>query len=113
MLFIGSPQDLTLVRTGRGQQPFIIHTGDNVLQLSVAIFAVDTGIKWLDAAGENYRPDIDVNLLSRLVKIYGISLTDAPADITFSLFQVKATFFINIGDQGNCLGKVDMDGFVF
>ena len=46
-----------------------------------------------------------------MLKIDGIVLTDAFANTAFFLFQVN-TAFINIGDQGNCLGKVDMDGFI-
>jgi len=38
-------------------------------------------------------------------------LTDTGADMTFLLFKVK-TAFINIGDKGNCLREVYMDGFV-
>ncbi len=45
------------------------------------------------------------------MEIYGLVLTDAFANETFLLFQVKAAF-IDIGNQGNCLRKVNMDGFV-
>jgi hypothetical protein len=46
-----------------------------------------------------------------LIQIDGLILTDAFANTTFLLFQVKTTF-INIRDQGNGLSEVDMDGFV-
>jgi hypothetical protein len=45
------------------------------------------------------------------MKIYGLVLTDGLANGTFFLFQIEAVF-MDIGDQGNGLGKVDMDGFV-
>jgi hypothetical protein len=46
-----------------------------------------------------------------LIEIYGLILTDSFADAAFLLFQVK-TALINIGNQGNGLGEVDMDGFI-
>ena len=46
-----------------------------------------------------------------MIEIYGVILTYFFANTTFLLFKVKATF-INIGDKGDCLGKVYMDGFV-
>jgi len=45
------------------------------------------------------------------MKIDGLILTDALANGTFFLFQVKA-FFVNIRDKGNRLGEVDVDGFI-
>ena len=45
------------------------------------------------------------------MKIDGIVLTDSLADSTFLFFKVKAAF-IDIGDQGNGLREVNMDGFI-
>jgi hypothetical protein len=45
------------------------------------------------------------------MKINGIVLTDALADGTFPFFKVKA-FIMDIGDQGNCLGKINMHRFI-
>jgi hypothetical protein len=45
------------------------------------------------------------------MKIYGIILTDPFANSTFLLFKVKAVFMY-IGDKGNRLGKVNVDGFI-
>ena len=42
------------------------------------------------------------------MKIDGIIFTDALADTAFIVFQVKAVF-MDIGDQGNCLRKIDVD----
>jgi hypothetical protein len=46
-----------------------------------------------------------------LIEIDGLILTDPFANTTFLLFQVK-TAFIDIGDKGNRLSEVDMDGFI-
>ena len=42
------------------------------------------------------------------MKIDGAILADALADAAFFIFQVKAVF-MDIGDQGNRLRKIDMD----
>jgi hypothetical protein len=42
------------------------------------------------------------------MKIDGAILTDALADAAFFIFQVKAVF-MDIGDQGNRLRKINMD----
>jgi len=46
-----------------------------------------------------------------LIEIYGLILTYSFANPTLLLFQVK-TAFIDIGDQRNGLGEVDMDGLI-
>ena len=111
MLLVGSAQDLTFVWPGGAHQPFIVHTGDHVLILSVAIFSPHFGIKCLNARRQNDRPYIDFYLLRRLIEIDGLILTDPFANTTFLLFKVK-TAFIDIRDQGNGLSEVDMDGFI-
>jgi len=45
------------------------------------------------------------------VKIDGLVLADACANLTFSLFKIKA-IFMDIRDQGDSLRKVYMDGFI-
>ena len=45
------------------------------------------------------------------MKIYGVILADAFANRTLLLFKVEAAF-IDIGDKGNGLRKVYMNGFV-
>jgi len=42
------------------------------------------------------------------MKIDGAILTDSLANAAFFIFQVKAVF-MDIGDQGNRLGEIDMD----
>jgi hypothetical protein len=111
MLFVGSTQDLTFVWPGGAHQPFIVHTGNHVLKLSVAIFSPHLGIKCLKARRQNDRPYIDFYLLRRLIEIDGLILTDAFANTTFLLFQVN-TAFIDVSDKGNGLSEVDMDGFI-
>ena len=111
MLLVGSTQDLTFVWPGGAHQPFIVHTGDHVLKLSVAIFIPHLRIKWLKAGRQNDRPYIYFYLLRRLIEIDGLILTDSFANTTFLLFKVK-TAFIDIRDQGNGLSEVDMDGFI-
>jgi len=111
MLLVGSPQDLTFVRPGGAHQSLVIHTRDHVLKLSVAIFVPHLWIKWLKARRQNDRSYIDFYLLSRLIEIDGLILTDCFANTAFLLFQVK-TAFINIRDKGNGLGEVYMDGFI-
>ena len=102
VLHVGRAQYLTLVGPGGAQQPFIVHAGDHVLQLAVAVVAPHLGIKWLQAGRQNDRPYLYFDLLRRLLKIDGVVLTDAFADATFLLFEVK-TAVINICDKGDCL----------
>jgi hypothetical protein len=102
MLHVGRAQYLTLVGPGGAQQPFIVHAGDHVLDLSVAIAALHLGIKWLQAGRQNYRSYLYFYLLRRLLKINGVILTDAFAYTTFLLFDVK-TAVINICNKGDCL----------
>jgi len=111
MLFVGSPQYLTFVWPGGAHQTFIVHTGNHVLKLSVAIFISHLRIKWLKAGRQNNRPYIDFYLLRRLIEIDGLILTDAFANTTFLLFQGE-TASIDIRDQGNRLSEIDMDGFI-
>jgi hypothetical protein len=56
-------------------------------------------------------PTFTSTFSGRLIEIDGVILTDAFADSTFLLFEVKAAF-IDIGDQGNGLREVYMDGFI-
>ena len=79
--------------------------------MSVPIFLPHLGIKGLKAGRQNDRPYIYFYLLRLLIEIDGVILTDSFANPTFLLFQVK-TAFIDIGDQGDCLSEVYMDGFV-
>ena len=102
VLHVGRAQYLTLVGPGGAQQPFIVHAGDHVLDLSVAIAALHLGIKWLQAGRQNYRSYLYFYLLRRLLKIDGVILTDAFAYTTFLLFEVKTTV-INICNKGDCL----------
>jgi hypothetical protein len=111
MLFVGSTQYLTFVWPGGAHQPFIVHTGNHVLKLSVAIFISHLRIKWLNARRQNDRPYVDFYLLRRLIEIDGLIFTDSFANTTFFLFKVD-TAFINIRDQGNRLSEIDMDSFV-
>jgi hypothetical protein len=46
-----------------------------------------------------------------LTEIDGLVLTDPFANTAFFLFQVK-TGLVDVGDQGNGLSEIDMDGFV-
>jgi len=102
MPHVGRAQYLTLVGPGGAQQSFIVHAGDHVLDLSVAIAALHLGIKWLQAGRQDYRSHLYFDLLRRLLKIDGVIFTDAFAYATFLLFEVKAAV-INIGNKGNCL----------
>ena len=111
VLLVGSAQHFTLVGPGGGQQPLVVHAGDHVLHLSVAVFIFHAGIERFDAGGQNDRPHVDFQLLGRLLEIYGAGLTHAPADVAFFLFKVKAAF-IDVRDEGNRLRKVYVDGFV-
>ena len=45
------------------------------------------------------------------MKVDGLILTDAFANTTFLLFEVEAAF-IYIGDKGNGLRKIYMNGFI-
>jgi len=111
MLLVGSTQYLTFVWPGGTHQPFIVHTGNHVLKLSVAISIAHLRIKRLKARRQNDRRYFYFYLLWRLIEIDRLILTDSFANTTFLLFKVK-TAFINIRDQGNGLSEVDMDGFM-
>jgi hypothetical protein len=102
VLHVGRAQYLTLEGPGGAQQPFIVHAGDHVLDLSVAIAAPHLGIKWLQAWRQNYRSYLYFYLLRRLLKIDGVILTDAFAYTTFLLFEVK-TAVIDICNKRDCL----------
>ena len=111
VFLIGSAQYLAFVRSGGAHQPFIIHAGDDVLHLSIAISVSDLGIKWLEAWRQNDRSHFYFYLLRRLTEIDGLVLTDSFADAAFLLFQVDAAF-VYVRDQGNGLSEVDVNGFV-
>ncbi len=111
MLLVRSTQDLSLVRPGGAHQPFIVHTGDHVLKLSVTISVPHLRINWFKARRQDDRPNMDVHPLRCLIEIDGLILTDRFANTTFLLFKVKAAF-VDVGDQGNGLSKVDMDSFI-
>jgi hypothetical protein len=112
MLFVGGAQYLAFVWPGGAHQPFIVHAGDHVLHLSVAIFIPHLRIKWLKARRQNDRPYFYFYLLRRLIEINSVILTDCFANTTFLLFKIK-TAFIYISDQGNGLSEIDMYGLVF
>jgi hypothetical protein len=111
MILVGSTQYLTFVWPGGAHQPFIVHTGYYVLELSVAIFIPHLRIKCLKARRQNDRPYIYFFLLRRLIQIDGLVLTYSFANTTFLLFKVK-TAFIDIRDKGNGLSEIYMDGFI-
>jgi hypothetical protein len=111
MLLVGSTQYFTLVWPGGAHQPFIVHTGDHILHLAVTISVPHLRIKWLKARRQNDRRYFYFYLLRRLIEIDGLILTDCFANPTFLLFQVK-TVLIDVGDQGNGLSKIDMDGLI-
>ena len=46
-----------------------------------------------------------------MLKIDGVVFTDAFANSAFLLFKVN-TAVIDVGNQGDCLGKIDVDGFI-
>ena len=111
MLFVGRAQDLTFVRSCGTQQPFKVQTGDHVLNLAVAEITPNLGIKYLIARRQNDRSNVYFYLFGLLMKINGIIFTNTFTDGTFFLFKIKAVF-MDIGDEGNRLGEVDMDSFV-
>ena len=111
MLLVGGAQDLPFVRTGGAHQPFIVHAGDHVRKLTVAVLVPHLGIEGLKAGGQDHRPHMDRSLLLRLIEIDGLIFTDAFADTAFFLFEVK-TALVDISDQGNGLSEIDMDRLV-
>jgi hypothetical protein len=111
MLLVRSTQYLTFVWPGGAHQPFIVHTGNHVLELPIAIPIAHLRIKCLNARCYDDRGYFYFYLLRRLFEIDGLILTDSFADTTFLLFKVK-TAFIYISDKGNGLSEIDMDGFI-
>jgi len=111
MLLVRSTKYLPFVWPGGAHQPLIVHTGDHVLHLPIAIFIPHLRIKWLKARRQNDRRYFYFYFLRRLIEIDGVILTDSFANTTFLLFKVK-TAFIYISDKGNGLSEIDMDGFI-
>jgi hypothetical protein len=111
VLLVGRAQDFAFVWTGGAHQPFIVHAGDDVLHLAVAIFVPHLGIEWLQARRENDRPDIYFQLLWRLVEIDRVILAYGRANAAFLFFEIN-TRFVYVRDQWNGLLEVDMYGFV-
>ena len=111
MLPVGSTQDLAFVRSRGAHQPLVVHAGDDVRKLSVAVFIPDLRVKRFKTWGQDDRPNLDFDFLRCLIEIDGLTLTDSLANAAFLFFKVKAAF-INIRDQGNGLSEVDMDGFI-
>jgi len=111
VLPVGRAQDLTFVWPGGAQQPLEVHAGDHVLHLPVAVVAPELGIERFEPGGQKDGADLDLYLLRCLLKIDGVIFTDAFADPAFFLFQIK-TAFIDVGNQGDGLRIVDVDGFV-
>jgi hypothetical protein len=111
MLQIGRAEDFPLVRSGRGQQPLIIHAAYNIGKLSVVIFLLDLWIKRLKSGRQNDRSDLYFFFLRCLLQIYCFVLADRFANTTFLLFEIE-TAFVNVGNERNRLGEVYMDGFI-
>jgi hypothetical protein len=111
MLLVGGTQYFTLVWPGGAHQPFVVHTGDHILHLSITIPVPHLRIKRLKARRQNDRRYSHLYSLRRLTEIDGLILTDSFANTTLLLLQVE-TVFVNVGDQGNGLSEIDMDGFV-
>jgi hypothetical protein len=111
MLQVGPAKYLASVWPGGAQQPLIVHTGYDVLELSVAVFRPHLGIEWLKAGRQNDCTHLDFQLLRLLIQIYGVILTYALANLTFLFFQVQ-TAFVNIGNKGYRLSEVYVDGLI-
>jgi hypothetical protein len=69
------------------------------------------GIEGVHAGGEDHGGHVDLELLGNLGKVNGLVLTDGLADAALLVLEVEAAF-VDVGDQGDGLGKVDMDGLV-
>ena len=111
MASVRGAQDLAFVWTGGAHQPFVVHAGDDVLQPAVAVLVADFRIKNVIAGGENDRPHLQLDLLRDLVQIDGVVLARILADPAFLFLQVQAAL-IDVGDQRDGLGKIDMHGLV-
>jgi hypothetical protein len=111
MRLVGGAHYLAFVRPGGAHQPFIVEAGYHVLHPAVAVFIPHLGIKRLKAGRQNDGPHVDLYLFRRLIQVDGVILAYRFANATLFLFEVE-TAFINVGDQGDGLGKIDMDGLV-
>ena len=111
MLFIGRAQDLAFVGPGGAEQAFKIKAGDHIFHRTVSIVAPLFGVKCFIARRQYDGADFYFHLLQFLMQIDGVVFTDPFTNGTFFLFQIEAVF-MNIGDQGNGLGKIDMDSFI-
>jgi len=100
-----------LHKAGGAQQPFIIKAGDHILKIAVVEILSHPGIKRLEPRGEENGSHVYVHFLGFLAEINGAVLADAFADAAFLLFKVDAAF-VNIRDKRDCLGIVDVNGFV-
>ncbi len=111
MHLVGGTQYLALIGPGGAHQPLVVKTGYHVLHLSVAIFIPHFRIKWLKARRQNDRPYFYFYLFRRLIQIDGVILANRFANAALFLFEVE-TAFIDVGNQGNGLGEIDVDGLV-
>ena len=111
MLHVGGTQDLPCVRSRGAQEPLVVHAGDHVRELPVVVFLLGLGVKGLKARSQNDRPYTDLFLLRCLLQVDGVVLANSFADAALVLFEIE-TALIDIGDQGDGLGEVDVNGFV-
>jgi hypothetical protein len=111
MLLVGPTEYLALVGPRGGEEALVVHAGDHILELSVAVFCSHPGIEGLDTGCEDDGSDVDLFFLRRLREIDGLVLTYRFADTALLLFQVEAAL-VDVGDQRDCLGEVDVNCFV-
>jgi hypothetical protein len=111
MLQIGGAQDLSLVGTCRGQETLVVHGGDQVLEVAVVVLCSCFGIEGVHAGGEDHGGHIDLDFFGNLSEVDGLVLADRFTDAALLVLEVEAAF-VDVGDQGDSLGKVDVDRFV-
>jgi hypothetical protein len=75
------------------------------------VFGPDLRVEGLDAGGQDDGADVDVDLLRFLLQIDGVVLTDRLTDTALLLFEIEAAL-VDVGDQGDGLGEVDVDRLV-
>jgi hypothetical protein len=111
MLQIRCAKDFTSIGTSRREKALVIHARDDVLILPIAVLRADFGVEGLEARGEDDSGDADLFFLDRLGEVDGFVLADRFADAAFLLLQVE-TAFIDVGNEGNRLGEIDMNRLV-
>ena len=104
-------QDLARVRAGRAQKALVVHAGDDVLKLAVAVLFPHLRVEGLETRGKDDGADVDLLLLGLHRQVDRVLLADSLADAALLLLQVQAAL-VDVRDERDGLREVDMDRLI-